>query len=123
VPTNMQQGQKSSAAAEQLGRSRGGLTTKIHARIDGAGLLFTLLLTATIPRKSNQRMGRPHNAERYKQRNHIERFFGRIKHFRAVATRYDKRASNYLATVMLAAISLTPVICRHTLAHPQNIPR
>jgi hypothetical protein len=39
----MQQGQKSSAAAEQLGRSRGGLTTKIHARIDGAGLLFTLL--------------------------------------------------------------------------------
>lgn len=60
-----------------------------------------------IPRKSNQRRGRPHNAERYKQRNHIERFFGRLKQFRAVATRYDKRASSYLATLMLAAISLT----------------
>lgn len=60
----------------------------------------------TIPRKANQRQGRPHNAERYKQRNHIERFFGRLKHFRAVATRYDKRAASYLATVMLAAISL-----------------
>jgi len=61
----------------------------------------------TIPRKSNQPRGRPHNVGRYKQRNHIERFFARLKQFRAVATRYDKRASSYLATVMIAAISLT----------------
>lgn len=38
-------GKKSTQQAEQLGRSRGGLTTKIHARVDGAGRLFTLLLT------------------------------------------------------------------------------
>ncbi|MBP6298632.1 MAG: transposase, partial [Anaerolineae bacterium] len=33
-------------------------------------------------------------------------FFCRLKHFRAVATRYDKRASSYLATLHLAAIVL-----------------
>jgi transposase len=57
-----------------------------------------------IPRKRNQKRGRPHNAELYRERNLVERFFGRIRHFRAVATRYDKRASSYLATVLLASI-------------------
>lgn len=57
-----------------------------------------------IPRKWNQKRGRLHNAELYRKRNLIERFFGRLKHFRAVATRYDKRASTYHATVLLASI-------------------
>lgn len=57
-----------------------------------------------IPRKRNQKRGRPHNARLYRERNLVERFFGRLKHFRAVATRYDKRASTYLATVLLASI-------------------
>ncbi len=35
----------------------------------------------------------------YKERNLVERFFNRIKHFRGVATRYDKLAENYLAGV------------------------
>ncbi|MGF1506128.1 MAG: glycosyltransferase [Anaerolineae bacterium] len=43
----------------------------------------------------------------YRERNLVERFFGRIKHFRAVATRYDKRASTYLATVLLASIVMS----------------
>lgn len=59
-----------------------------------------------IPRKRNQKRGRPHNASLYRERNIIERFFCRLKHFRAVATRYDKRATTYLATVMLASIVL-----------------
>jgi len=59
-----------------------------------------------IPRKSNQKRGRPHNAAFYRTRNVIERFFGRLKHFRAVATRYDKHATTYLATVLLASIVL-----------------
>ena len=59
-----------------------------------------------IPRKRNQKRGRPHNAALYRERNIIERFFCRLKHFRAVATRYDKRATTYLATVLLATIVL-----------------
>jgi putative transposase len=41
---------------------------------------------------------------RYRNRNVIERFFGRIKRFRRIATRYEKKAANYLGFVWLAAI-------------------
>ncbi len=37
----------------------------------------------------------------YRQRNLVERFFNRIKHFRGIATRYDKCPENYLAAVKL----------------------
>ena len=40
----------------------------------------------------------------YKLRNKVERFFNRIMHFRAVATRFDKHDANFLASVKLAAI-------------------
>ncbi len=40
----------------------------------------------------------------YKYRNLVERFFSKIKHFRAVATRYDKDPDNFLASVKLAAL-------------------
>ncbi len=40
----------------------------------------------------------------YKYRNLVERFFSKIKHFRAVATRYDKDPENFLAGVKLAAV-------------------
>jgi transposase len=39
----------------------------------------------------------------YKQRNAVERFFKKLKHFRAVTTRYDKRDDNYLASVRPAS--------------------
>jgi len=39
----------------------------------------------------------------YRKRNLVERFFNKLKHFRAVATRYDKRDDNYLAAVQLAS--------------------
>lgn len=42
----------------------------------------------------------------YKHRNLVERFFNKLKHFRAVATRYDQRDDNYLASVQLAAIRI-----------------
>jgi transposase len=42
----------------------------------------------------------------YRQRNLVERFFNKLKHFRAVATRYDKRDDNYLASVKLASIRI-----------------
>ena len=42
----------------------------------------------------------------YRYRNLIERFFNKLKHFRAVATRYEKHAANYLAIVKLASIRI-----------------
>lgn len=42
----------------------------------------------------------------YRQRNLIERCFNRLKHFRRLATRFDKLARNYLSTVAIAAIRL-----------------
>ncbi len=39
----------------------------------------------------------------YRYRNRVERFFNKLKHFRAVATRYDKNPENYLAAIKLAS--------------------
>ena len=133
-----------------MGRSRGGLTTKIHAVVDGHGLPITLKLTegqahdgktgedmlgtlgadcvlladrgydsnalraeiadrgayANI-RPLDHRLDPPAFSPRaYKLRNRVERFFNRIKHYRAVATRYDKHDANFLASVKLAAIRI-----------------
>jgi transposase len=42
----------------------------------------------------------------YRERNLIERFFSKLKHFRCIATRYDKLAANFLAIVQLASLQL-----------------
>ena len=42
----------------------------------------------------------------YRQRNLVERFFNRLKHWRGLATRYDRRADNFLPAVKLAAIRI-----------------
>jgi transposase len=133
-----------------MGRSRGGLTTKIHALVDACGLPIALKLTegqahdgksaedmlAALPRKCvvladrgydsdalramiaaqgaranirplDHRIDRPAFSPRaYKRRNLVERFFNKIKHFRAVATRFDKHDENYLASVKLAALRI-----------------
>ena len=133
-----------------MGRSRGGLTTKINAVVDARGRPIRFALTpgqahdsqaagdllepldegcvlladkaddadnirdqiegsgaiANIPPKANRRNPPAFDAELYKQRNLIERFFNKIKHFRPIATRYEKRASNDLAMIRLAAIRI-----------------
>jgi transposase len=45
----------------------------------------------------------PFSASLYKMRNAVERFFSKIKHYRAIATRYEKHPENYLALIKLAA--------------------
>jgi transposase len=42
----------------------------------------------------------------YSYRNLVERFFNKLKHFRAIATRYDKRDDNFLASVQLTSIRI-----------------
>ena len=130
-----------------MGRSRGGLTTKIHAIVDANGLPMCLKLTAGQAhdgRSAADMLGhmgkgqilladRAYDSDAlrqmladqgawanikpmprrvrvpafskflYRYRNLVERFFSKIKHFRAVATRYEKHAENYLALVKLAS--------------------
>jgi len=61
---------------------------------------------AVIPPKSHRKTRRHYDVCLYKERNKIERMYGKLKHFRRVATRYDKLASSYLSFVLVAAICL-----------------
>lgn len=57
-----------------------------------------------IPPRSMRKNPRTIDKDLYKERNRIERMFNKIKHFRRVATRYDKTATAYLAFVTIAGI-------------------
>ena len=61
---------------------------------------------AVIPPKSHRRVLRSYDRFLYKERNVIERMFGKLKHFRAIATRYSKLAISFMAFLQLAAILL-----------------
>jgi transposase len=133
-----------------MGRSRGGLTTKIHALVDADGRPVRLELTpgqagdapvaamlledlapgatliadraydtnairglaaergvwANIPPRSIRKGSFAFSTWVYRQRNLVERFFNRIKQFRGLATRYDRRPENYLAALKLAAVRI-----------------
>jgi len=132
---------KRGADAQGLGRSRGGLSTKIHAATEALGLPVRLIATpgqrndiafahelvegieaeafladkgyiaesgakVVIPPKRNRNTQRVYDAELYKERNHIERFFNKLKQFRRVATRYDKLLANFMGFVKLAALAI-----------------
>jgi transposase len=56
-----------------------------------------------IPTKANRKEPRPYDKDIYKARSLIENFFCKLKQFRAIATRYDKTARNFLAAVHLSA--------------------
>jgi len=56
-----------------------------------------------IPSRSNRLVPRLIDAEVYRRRNVIERWFGRLKQFRRIATRYDKTHRSYRGFVALAA--------------------
>jgi transposase len=58
---------------------------------------------AVIPPRSNRKSPRKFSQRLYKDRNLVERFVNRIKHYRRIATRFEKTARNYLAFVHLAA--------------------
>lgn len=60
----------------------------------------------TIARKSNEQRGGAFDKAVYRQRNRIERLINRLKQFRRIATRYEKRAANYEAMLTLASILL-----------------
>jgi transposase len=133
-----------------VGRSRGGLTTKIHARVDAKGRPVCLLISPgevhdaacaealldglengavviadkgydadsirtyirqqgaipNIPNRSNRKTKYRWTKAIYRQRNHVERFFNRLKQSRRIATRYDKLGANFFAFVKLASMRI-----------------
>lgn len=60
--------------------------------------------TAVIPPMRHRRGQYPYDKRIYGKRNIIERLFCRLKDWRRVATRYDRKASTFIATVTIAAI-------------------
>ena len=64
---------------------------------------------AVIPPRAHRRVAYPYDQERYRQRNRVERLVGRLKQFRAVATRYDKLDATFggLVVLCLAGIALS----------------
>jgi len=62
--------------------------------------------TPVIPSRQNRKAPRDYDRELYKARHLIENFFAKLKQFRAIATRYDKTAQNFLAAIHLAATAI-----------------
>lgn len=135
---------------QTIGRSRGGLSTKIHTVVDALGNPTGFFLTGgqahdlvgadnllpdvqadaviadkafdadkrviepltvagktvVIPSKANRHVARPYDVGLYKARHLIENFFAKLKQFRAIATRYDKTARNFLGAIHLAAAAV-----------------
>ena len=143
-------------AKEALGRSQGGVSTKLHLRAEGGGKPIVAVLTGgerheqialeavldggairrpgrgrprlrprrvagdkgyssptarrrlrrrgirpVIPTKSNEPHDPAFDREAYRERNRIERLINRLKQFRRIATRYEKRGINYLAMLAI----------------------
>lgn len=71
---------------------------RVLAKLEKAGK------TAVIPPKANRKEQREYDKEFYKARHLIENFFAKLKQFRAIATRYDKTARNFLAAIYFASV-------------------
>ena len=143
-------GRKKGGPDHAIGRSRGGLSIKIHVVVVGLGLPRRFALTPGqasdkvavpalldglepardtvadrsygarsilkriadhgscphIPTQRDRREQRSVPDHLYRQRNLVERFFNKLKHFRGIVTRYHKLARNFLAAIALACIRL-----------------
>ena len=55
-----------------------------------------------IPPRKNRKIQYPYDKQLYRQRNQIERSFGRLKDYRRIATRFDRNVRNFMAAIRLA---------------------
>ena len=135
-------------AAQAMGRTKGGLNTKLAAAVEARGRVVAVALApgqqhdqkavlpllpalrggrvvadkafangafhrqlqahhlrACLPAKKRERHSAPFHRGYYRRRHQVENFFGRIKCFRRISTRYDKLATSFLGFVHLAAIT------------------
>lgn len=65
--------------------------------------IYELRAVAVIPPRSNRKVQRKYDRQLYKERNLIERAFNKLKRFRRIATRYDRKAVYFKSFVYLAA--------------------
>jgi transposase len=79
------------------------LADKVYDADSFIDTLTQRAITPVIPPKANRKTPRACDFALYCERNLVERFFNQLKHFRAIATRYDKLARNFLAGVQMAA--------------------
>jgi len=79
---------------------RGYDTDAVVARVEAGGA------EAVIPSHARRSIARGFDRERYKDRNLAERFWAKAKQYRRVATRYEKKARNFLAFVHLASVMI-----------------
>ena len=71
--------------------------------------------TVVIPARSNRKEPRSYDRHLYKERHLAENFFARLKQYRAIATRYDKTACNFLGAIYFAAAVIWLAWPRSTL--------
>ena len=74
---------------------------------DSDALVATLKergITPVIPSKANRKAPRQTDFALYRERNLVERFFCKIKQYRAISTRYDKLATTFIAAVALVCV-------------------
>lgn len=76
---------------------RGYDTEKVLGKVEELGAL------AVVPSRSNRKVQREYDRELYKERNLIERAFNKLKRFRRIATRYDRKALYFKSFLYLAA--------------------
>jgi len=79
---------------------KGYRSTRIRQYLQQRGIRMT------IPRKANERRTGSFDRAVYRKRNRIERLINRLKQYRRIATRYEKRAANYVAMLTIVAIRL-----------------
>jgi transposase len=79
------------------------IADKAYDTNDLRELIAAAQAEAVIPSKRNRKAQIPHDTIAYKLRNRIERFFNKLKHFRHIATRYDRRAIYFLAALHIAS--------------------
>ena len=79
------------------------LADKAYDSNDLRNKIAAMKARAVIPSKRNRTVPIPHDVDLYKHRKRIERCFGRLKHFRRLATRYDRRTIHFTGLVYLAA--------------------
>jgi transposase len=85
------------SAAEILHGDKGYDSDAVRRKIESKGA------APNIPPKTNRQWKNCFSPRLYRNRNAIERMFGRLKNFRRIATRYDRLVHNFLAAVCLAA--------------------